>query len=95
MQIEPTPFAREMGRRVYEARKAQGLTQMELGLAAGVSTRALHSIEHGTLSPRLETMQRILSVLGMTLEVTARPARRMSTDRGMGESERRRRATGR
>ncbi|HEY7829257.1 MAG TPA: helix-turn-helix transcriptional regulator [Solirubrobacteraceae bacterium] len=71
-----------MGRTIHEARKAQQLTQVELALAAGISTRALHSIEHGTLSPRLDTLQRILSVLGMTLEIAVRPTRRMSSEQG-------------
>jgi transcriptional regulator with XRE-family HTH domain len=72
MQIDPNLFRQQVGRRILEARKAQGLSQQELSLAAGISPRALAYIEHGTISPRLETVQRILSVLGMTIEIVSR-----------------------
>jgi HTH-type transcriptional repressor of puuD len=75
---KPDPFVREAGRRIREARRAQGLTQEEVALAAGVATRALHAIEHGRVRPLLSTMQRILSVLGLTLEIVPRSTRRMS-----------------
>jgi HTH-type transcriptional regulator/antitoxin HipB len=69
---QPDLFAQEIGRRVREARRAQGLTQEEVALAANVATRALHYIEHGHIRPRVDTVQRILSVLGMALEIVPR-----------------------
>jgi len=75
---EDDPLAREIGARIVAARAAQELTQEQLAFAAGVSTRTLHALEHGRLRPRVDTVQRVLSVLGMTLEVATRSARRMS-----------------
>ncbi len=49
-------------------------------MAANVATRALHYIEHGRVRPRLDTVQRILSVLGMTLEVVSRSAAGIAED---------------
>jgi len=63
---------------IREARREQQLTQEDLAFAAGLSTGTLHNIEHGKFSARVETLQRILSVLGMRLEVTKRSAQRTS-----------------
>lgn len=68
----------QIGRTIREARREQKLTQEELAFAAGLSTGTLHNIEHGKFSARVETLQRILSILGMTLEVTKRLAQRAS-----------------
>lgn len=84
---EPDPFAREAGRRIREARRAQGLTQDEVALAAGVATRGLHDIEHGRVQPTLGTLQRILSVLGMTLEIVPSSTRRISEESERGAAE--------
>jgi HTH-type transcriptional regulator/antitoxin HipB len=77
---QPDLFAQEIGRRIREARRAQGLTQEEVALAANVATRALHYIEHGRIRPRVDTVQRILSVLGMTLEILPRATRANEED---------------
>jgi len=61
-----------IGRRVRDARKELGLRQEELAIAAGVSTRAVHQIEHGKASSRLDVLSRVLAVLGLTLTVTDR-----------------------
>jgi HTH-type transcriptional regulator / antitoxin HipB len=95
MQIDPIPFRQQVGRRIREARAAQGLSQHELALAAGISPRALSYIELGDISPRLETVQRILSVLGMTIEIAARSAPGMSEHAEESAAERRRPRSGR
>jgi transcriptional regulator with XRE-family HTH domain len=77
---EPTSIEQQIGRRIRDARRAQGLTQEEVALAANVATRALHYIEHGRVRPRLDTVQRILSVLGMTLEIASTSAARIARD---------------
>jgi y4mF family transcriptional regulator len=64
--------ARDIGERVREARKALGLRQDELAVAAGVSTRSIHQIEHGKPTSRLDTLSRVLDVLGLALTVTER-----------------------
>lgn len=41
-------------------------------MAAGVSTRAVHQIEHGKATSRLDVLSRVLEVLGLTLTVADR-----------------------
>lgn len=73
MQIaERETGAEGIGRRVREARRELGLRQEELALAAGVSTRAVHQIEHGKATSRLDVLSRVLEVLGLTLTVADR-----------------------
>ncbi len=64
--------AREIGARVRKARKELGLRQDELAVAAGVSTRAIHQVEHGKPTSRLDTLSRVLDVVGLALSVTER-----------------------
>lgn len=61
-----------IGKGVLEARKRSGLRQDELAIAAGVSTRAVHQIEHGKPTSRLDTLTRVLDVLGLELTVAER-----------------------
>jgi HTH-type transcriptional regulator / antitoxin HipB len=74
MHISPTAErqAREIGARVRRARRELGLRQDELAIAAGVSTRAIHQVEHGKTTSRLDTLSHVLDVLGLTLSVTER-----------------------
>jgi HTH-type transcriptional regulator / antitoxin HipB len=71
MQINATG-ARAIGQRIRVARKDLGLRQDELAVAAGVSTRAIHQIEHGKPTSRLDTLTRVLDVLGLELTVVDR-----------------------
>jgi y4mF family transcriptional regulator len=64
--------AERIGRCAREAREALGLRQDELALAAGVSTRLVHTIETGKPTSRLDSLERILAALGLTLEVRPR-----------------------
>ena len=50
------------------SRLRAGLTQVELARRAGLSQPALARIESGRITPRLDTMQRILRECGMSLE---------------------------
>lgn len=75
--------AQAIGEQVRKARNELGLRQDELGVAAGVSTRAIHQIEHGKPTSRLDTLSQILDVLGLDLTVAersrvSRAARRVS-----------------
>ena len=67
-----TSAALEIGQRVRDARKALGLRQDELALAAGVSTRLIHEIERGKPTSRFDGLVRVLGALGLTLEVVER-----------------------
>jgi y4mF family transcriptional regulator len=70
--VEERGGAATIGEQVLEARKRSGLRQDELAIAAGVSTRAVHQIEHGKPTSRLDTLTRVLGVLGLELTVAER-----------------------
>lgn len=57
------------GRLIRERRLAHGLTQARLALRAGTTQTALSRLERGELSPTVATMERILFVLGETMEL--------------------------
>jgi len=70
MQIKldsATRSAEQIGQAVRSSRASLGLRQEELALAAGVSTRAVHQIEHGKPTSRLDSIAPILDVLGLEL----------------------------
>lgn len=73
--------AQDIGERVRKARAELGLRQDELAVAAGVSTRAIHQIEHGKPTSRLDTLSRVLDVLGLDLNVTDRSRVRRGVQR--------------
>ena len=50
------------------ARKRAGLTQRALAASTGMPQASISRIESGTISPRTDTLQRLLGVCGMTLE---------------------------
>jgi HTH-type transcriptional regulator/antitoxin HipB len=68
--------------RVRDARKELGLRQDELALAAGVSTRAIHQIENGKPTSRLDILSRVLDVLGLALTVIERSHARPADSKG-------------
>jgi y4mF family transcriptional regulator len=75
MQIKldsATRSAERIGATVRSSRTSLGLRQDELALAAGVSTRAVHQIEHGKPTSRLDSIAPILDVLGLELIAAAR-----------------------
>jgi HTH-type transcriptional regulator / antitoxin HipB len=74
VQIDPNSRQRaeEIGRRARQARVELGLRQDELAVVAGVSTRAVHQIEHGKPTGRLDVLSRVLDVLGLELQVAER-----------------------
>lgn len=51
------------------AREELGMRQDELALAAGVSTRAIHQIENGKPTSRLDTVFPVLAALGLKFRV--------------------------
>lgn len=54
------------------ARRRAGLTQRGLAERAGVAQPAIARIEAGRVSPRLETLDRLLAACGMGAELSAR-----------------------
>jgi transcriptional regulator with XRE-family HTH domain len=66
----------EVTRRVHcgsllrAARRRHGLDQAELAARAGTSQAAISRIERDLVSPKLETLERLLNALGETLRVS-------------------------
>lgn len=54
--------------RVYERRKAIGLTQSQVAQLAGITQVALSKIELGRNNPRVTTMDALAKALGTTVE---------------------------
>ena len=63
------------------ARRRAGLSQRRLAELTGVPQPAIARIERGGVSPRLETLERLLEGTGMTLELAPRPGQ--GVDRGL------------
>jgi transcriptional regulator with XRE-family HTH domain len=68
--------AQSLGVRIRQAREEQGLRQDELAFAAGVSRRLLQQAEAGKSTVRLDSLWKILQVLGLRLEIVPKPLRR-------------------
>lgn len=64
---------------LQEARRGARLTQRELARRTGVAQPAISRIERGHLSPRVETLDRLLRGCGKGLELVVRPG--MGLDR--------------
>jgi y4mF family transcriptional regulator len=64
--------ANAIGAAVLRSRRALGLRQDQLALAAGVSTRVVHQIENGKPTSRLDSVAPVLEVLGLELRVRER-----------------------
>jgi transcriptional regulator with XRE-family HTH domain len=58
-----------LGNTIQRKRIALGLTQQQLADMAELSRQSLNGIEHGTVNATLETLGRLLDVLGLTLDV--------------------------
>lgn len=59
-----------LGDAVRHARKALGLTQPQLALAAGVGVRFIVDLEAGKPTVRLENVLQVLQALGATLSLS-------------------------
>ncbi len=63
----------DAGSVVLEARLAAGISQRELARRSGVPQAAISRTEHGHVSPRTETLDRLLRSCGRDLELVERP----------------------
>jgi transcriptional regulator with XRE-family HTH domain len=50
------------------ARRRAGLTQRELSRKTGVAQPSISKIEHGLISPTVDTLERLIRACGMELE---------------------------
>lgn len=64
--------SKRIGRKVREVRRRQGIDQAKLALIANVAVRSIHRVENGEPTVRLDVLVRILSALGLELEVRRR-----------------------
>ncbi|HSZ12444.1 MAG TPA: helix-turn-helix transcriptional regulator [Solirubrobacteraceae bacterium] len=69
-EIEST--SQRIGHRVRDERRRQGMDQRTLATVASVGVRSIHRVEHGEPTVRLDVLMRILTALGLRLEVHGR-----------------------
>lgn len=61
-----------IGQRVRDERRRQGMDQRTLAMVANVAVRSVHRVEHDEPTVRLDVLTRILTALGLRLEVHGR-----------------------
>jgi y4mF family transcriptional regulator len=64
-----------IGQRVRDERHRQGMDQRTLAMVANVGVRSVHRVEHGEPTVRLDVLTRILTALGLRLDVRGRGER--------------------
>jgi HTH-type transcriptional regulator/antitoxin HipB len=64
----------QLGAALRAARKQLGLTQPQLGLAAGVGVRFIVDLEAGKPTVRLENVLRVIDALGEELQLSGLPS---------------------
>ncbi|MDB5433438.1 MAG: transcriptional regulator [Caulobacter sp.] len=57
-----------LGNRLKEERAAQGLTQAELALRAGLSRKTVNTVENGVFTPSTTVALLLAAALGKTVE---------------------------
>jgi HTH-type transcriptional regulator / antitoxin HipB len=68
MEIERS-VSRQIGQRVRDERRGQGMDQRTLAMVANVGVRSIHRVEHGEPTVRLDVLTRVLAALGLRLDV--------------------------
>lgn len=58
-----------IGKIIKEERKKQGLSVFRLAVKSDVTDRAIQNYEKGTRTPRIEILDRILKILGITIKI--------------------------
>lgn len=77
---ERTAFARAVAIEVLRYRAEHGLSQSALARRLGVSQPLIARLEIGEHEPKISTLQRLSSVLGLTFTVTIHPATQPDDD---------------
>ena len=72
VQIPAFSSVDDIARAVREERRRQGMDQQRLALVANVAVRSIHRIEHAEPTIRLDTLLKVLSALGLQLDVRRR-----------------------
>ena len=55
--------------RIRELRRLNGITQRDLAERSGVSRRTIQAIEAGTVSPRLDLLEKLAEAMGHTVNL--------------------------
>ncbi|MBI2690749.1 MAG: helix-turn-helix transcriptional regulator [Solirubrobacterales bacterium] len=63
--------AEELGAIIRKVRKAQGLRQEDLALAAGAGIMSISRLERGTSHVRIDLVLRVLDVLGLDFKIAS------------------------
>jgi transcriptional regulator with XRE-family HTH domain len=61
------------GELIRRARSAHGLSQAQLAIRAGTTQTAISRLERGQRSPTVQTLRRLLLVMGEDLALESRP----------------------
>jgi transcriptional regulator with XRE-family HTH domain len=61
------PSGRPFGRHVRSLRRARGMTQEVLAERCGLSADTIRRLEHGSFSPSLDTLRKLVAGLDITL----------------------------
>ena len=59
----------ELGKLIRDTRKAQGLTQKDLALVAGVSVRLIVEFENGKRGVNIDSVIKLCSLLGLKIDM--------------------------
>ena len=59
----------ELGKLIRDTRKAQGLTQKDLALVAGVSVRLIVEFENGKRGDNIDSVIKLCSLLGLKIDI--------------------------
>jgi len=66
---DPAATAARLGETIRRERRARGLRQDDLALAAGLGLRAVHDIEAGKATAQLNTWLNAIEALGLVLVI--------------------------
>ena len=78
MAITDKVFYVQLGQRINEARKAQGLTQVQLAEALGIAQQTLAHYEGGRLRVAVSLLPPLAQILGVSVEeLVGAPAKRV------------------
>jgi transcriptional regulator with XRE-family HTH domain len=66
MPPRKTPTNEAVGRAIRDARKAQGYTQEDFALAAGLDRSYMGAIERGEFNLTLDTLLKVVAELGLS-----------------------------
>lgn len=60
----------ELGNFIALRRQQLGLRQQDTAEMAGITAKTLYTIEHGIGNPSMASLEKLLDVLGLTIELT-------------------------